>query len=156
MELERLQVRVYRALPEALKMPAIRHGTPNFTVGSLAWLTDGGGRVLLVRPSYRDGWLPTGGFLRKGETPLETVTREVREELGVEAAIGPHHRVAFDVERRGVTFLSVGVVPSEPALVLSPEILETRWFPLDAMPPFPDDFTERFTDEDRDAIARVR
>ena len=149
-------MRVFRALPESLKMPAIRWGTPNFTVGSLAWLTDDGRRVLLTRPSYRDGWLPTGGFLRRGETPLETVTREVREELGVVADVAPHHRVAFDVERRGVTFISVGRVPEQLDLLLSAEILETRWFPLDALPLFPEDFTEAFTDEDRDAIARVR
>ena len=103
MELEGLQVRLFRALPEALKMPAIRLGTPNFTVGSLSWLTDDGERVLLTRPSYRTGLLPTGGLLRKGETPLETVTREVQEELGVVAEVRPHHRVAFDVGRRGVT-----------------------------------------------------
>ena len=156
MDLERLQVRLYRALPDSLKMTAIRLGTPNFTVGSLAWLTDDGERVLLARPSYRDGWLPTGGFLRKGETPLETVTREVREELGVDLEIAPHHRVAFDIERRGVTFVSVGIVPVGVALVLSPEVLETRWFPVDELPPFPKDFTEAFLPEDRDAIARVR
>ncbi|MCU1599955.1 MAG: hydrolase [Frankiales bacterium] len=155
MELERLQVRAFRALPEALKMPAIRLGTPNFTVGSLTWLTDDGKRVLLTRPSYRQGWLPTGGFLRKGETPLETVTREVQEELGVVADVEPHHRVAFDVERRGVTFVSAGLLPRSMALVLSAEILETRWFPVDDLPPFPSDFSEGFTVEDRAAITRL-
>jgi ADP-ribose pyrophosphatase YjhB (NUDIX family) len=156
MDLERLQVRLYRGLPDRLKMPAIRLGTPNFTVGSLAWLTDDGERVLLGRPSYRSGWLPAGGFLRKGETPHETVTREVEEELGIRAEIQPHHRVAFDVERRGVTFVSVGVLPAGVALVLSPEVLETQWFHVDALPPFPKDFRELFLPEDRVAIARVR
>ena len=96
MDLEAVQVRVYRALPPRLKMAAIRLATPTFTVGSIAWLTDDGHRVLLARPSYRAGWLPTGGFVRKGETPHQTVTREVREELGVTAEVRPHHRVAFD------------------------------------------------------------
>jgi ADP-ribose pyrophosphatase YjhB (NUDIX family) len=155
MDLERLQVRIYRALPDSLKATATRLGTPSFTVGSLAWLTDGEGRVLLARPTYRDGWLPTGGFVQKGETPLETVTREVREELGLDLDIAPHHRVAFDIERRGVTFVSVGRVPAEPDLVLSPEVLETRWFPVDELPPFPQDFHEGFEPEDRDAIARL-
>ena len=155
MDLERLQVRAYRLLPPSLKTAAIRLATPNFTVGSLAWLTDDGERVLLARPSYRAGWLPTGGFLRKGETPLETVTREAQEELGVRATIEPHHRVAFDLERRGVTFVSVGRLPRGVALVLSPEILETRWFPLDALPEFPRDFSEGFLPEDVAAIARV-
>ena len=156
MDLERVQVRVYRALPDRLKMTAIRLGTPNFTVGSLAWLTDDGERVLLARPSYRDGWLPTGGFVRKGETPQETVTREIEEELGLALDIAPHHRVAFDVDRRGVTFVSVGRVPQGAELVLSAEVRETRWFPVGELPAFPADFTEGFLEEDRDAIARVR
>ena len=156
MDREAVQVRVYRALPPRLKTAAIRLATPTFTVGSLAWLTDDGHRVLLTRHSYREGWLPTGGFLQKGETPLETVTREVKEELGVSADIRPYHRVAFDVARRGVTFVSVGVLPKDVALVLSPEVLETRWFPVDDLPPFPRQFSELFLPEDRDEIARVR
>jgi ADP-ribose pyrophosphatase YjhB (NUDIX family) len=156
MDREAVQVRVYRALPKRLKTSAIRLATPSFTVGSLAWLTDDGQRVLLARPSYRAGWLPTGGFVRKGETPLQTVTREVHEELGVPAEVAVHHRVAFDVERRGVTFVSVGLLPPGCALVLSPEILETRWFPVDDLPPFPRDFSERFLPEDRDALAQLR
>lgn len=156
MDLQRLEVAVYRALPERLKGRAIRLGTPNFTVGSLAWLTDGQGRVLLSRPTYRKGWLPTGGFLRKGETPLRTVVREIGEELGVTAQVAPHHRVAFDVQRRGVTFVSVGLLDPSAELRLSPEVESTRWFALDEVPPFPRDFTEGFTDEDRAAIAAVR
>jgi ADP-ribose pyrophosphatase YjhB (NUDIX family) len=156
MDLERLQVVTYRILPPRLKTLATRLGTPNFTVGALAWLTDDGERVLLCRPSYRKGWLPTGGFVQKGELPLETVAREVKEELGVTADIKPYHRVAFDVVRRGVTFVSVGVLPKDVALVLSPEVLETRWFPVDDLPPFPRNFSELFLPEDRDAIARVR
>jgi ADP-ribose pyrophosphatase YjhB (NUDIX family) len=156
MAVEWLQVQGYRLLPRSLRMAAVRWATPNFTAGSLAWLTDDGERVLLARPSYRKGWLPTGGFLRKGETPLQTVTREVREELGVDADIAAHHRVAFDLRRRSVTFVSVGRLPVGATLRLSPEVLETRWFRLDALPRFPRDFTEGFLPEDADAIARVR
>lgn len=155
MDREALQVRVYRALPKRLKPRAIRVATPSFTVGSLAWLTDDGHRVLLSRPSYRDGWLPTGGFLQKGETPHETIVREIGEELGVTAQVEPHHRVAFDAARRSLTFVSVGLLPEGCALVLSPEILETRWFPVDDLPPFPREFSERFLPEDREAIARL-
>jgi ADP-ribose pyrophosphatase YjhB (NUDIX family) len=155
MDAERLQVAVYNALPRPLKHLATRYATPNFTVGSLAWLTDDGTRVLLTRPSYRAGWLPTGGFVRKGETPYETVTREIEEELGVRAEVLPHHRVAFDLRKQGVTFVSVGVLPKDVALVLSPEVLETRWFPVDDLPAFPDDFSEGWLPEDREAVAKL-
>ncbi|MFN2540106.1 MAG: hypothetical protein ABR549_18400, partial [Mycobacteriales bacterium] len=62
----------------------------------------------------------------------------------------------FDVDRRGITFVSVGRVPAQAELVLSPEVRETRWFPLDELPRFPDHFTEGFLPEDRDAVASVR
>lgn len=155
MDLERVQVAVYKALPPSLKELAIRAGTPNYTVGALAWLTDDGKRVLLARPSYRSGWHPVGGFLRKGETPSQTLVREIEEELGVRAVVEPHHRVALDLGRRGVTFVTVGRLPVGASLVLSAEVVETRWFPIDELPPLPEDFTEGYLPEDREAIARL-
>src|SRR5215472_15486250 len=53
-----------------------------------ALFTDAGGRVLLVRPTYKPGWDIPGGYMEHGETPLETCRREVREELGIEPPIG--------------------------------------------------------------------
>jgi 8-oxo-dGTP pyrophosphatase MutT (NUDIX family) len=53
-----------------------------------ALFTDPGGRVLLVRPTYRPGWDIPGGYMEHGETPLQTCRREVREELGIEPQIG--------------------------------------------------------------------
>jgi ADP-ribose pyrophosphatase YjhB (NUDIX family) len=152
MELEALQVKVYRNLPGWLQQQAIRRTTPNFTVGSLAWLTDDGDRVLLSRSSYRAGWLPTGGFVRRGETPFQTLEREVTEELGTVADLRPHHRVAFDVRKQGVSFVHVGLLKPGVALVLSPEVLETQWFSLDHLPDFPPTFHERWLPEDAAAL----
>jgi ADP-ribose pyrophosphatase YjhB (NUDIX family) len=155
MDVEGLQVRVYRNLPPWLKKQATRRATPNFTVGALAWLTDDGNRVLLSRSSYRPGWLPTGGFLRRGETPLQTLEREVVEELGVPAEIRPHHRVAFDVGRQGVSFVHVGLVAPDLDLTLSSEVVRTQWFPVDAMPAFHPDFHERWLPEDLEAVRQL-
>jgi 8-oxo-dGTP pyrophosphatase MutT (NUDIX family) len=41
--------------------------------------------VLLVDHKKAKLWLPTGGHVEPGEHPKETVVREAREELGVEA-----------------------------------------------------------------------
>lgn len=60
-----------------------RHGV---WMSSAALVTDGEGRVLIVRPSYRtDGrWLLPGGGVERDESPLEGCLREVREEVGTE------------------------------------------------------------------------
>ncbi len=44
---------------------------------------DVAGRVLVVKPTYRDGWLLPGGAGNHGESPRVTAIREVFEEVGV-------------------------------------------------------------------------
>jgi 8-oxo-dGTP diphosphatase len=40
-------------------------------------------RILLIRHKRLDTWLPVGGELEEGETPLEAAQRELREETGL-------------------------------------------------------------------------
>ncbi|WP_441250541.1 NUDIX domain-containing protein [Kitasatospora sp. McL0602] len=49
---------------------------------------DEGGRVLLVKPTYKRGWEIPGGYLHPGETPSQGAAREVEEELGIAPPIG--------------------------------------------------------------------
>lgn len=46
-------------------------------------------RVLLCDHRRSGLWLPTGGHVEPGEDPAETVRREAREELGIEARFHP-------------------------------------------------------------------
>ncbi|MCW2601128.1 MAG: hydrolase [Frankiales bacterium] len=153
MDLTALKVRVYRLLPRWLQRRAVRFSTPNFTVGAIGLITVDGSQVLLVRQTYRSGWVPPGGLLGRGEQPIEALVREVREELGLELSFGPWHRVAFDARRQGVGFVSVAVVP-EGTVVFprSPEIREVGWFRVDDLPPMPNDFYEGMPPEDLDAL----
>jgi 8-oxo-dGTP diphosphatase len=54
-----------------------------------------GGRVLLVKPNYRDHWSLPGGILEHGEPPHVGCFREVEEEIGLVLAPGPLLTVAW-------------------------------------------------------------
>jgi ADP-ribose pyrophosphatase YjhB (NUDIX family) len=53
-----------------------------------AVVVDDDGRVLLVRNAWSDGWIAPGGNVEPGEALRAAAVREVREETGVEAAVG--------------------------------------------------------------------
>jgi ADP-ribose pyrophosphatase YjhB (NUDIX family) len=64
--------------------------TPQVAVG--AFIFDDRGRVLLIergQPPSQGAWTVPGGKLEPGETLAQAVAREVREETGLVAEIGP-------------------------------------------------------------------
>jgi 8-oxo-dGTP diphosphatase len=51
-------------------------------------IRDAAGRILLVEPKYKPNWDIPGGMAEANEPPHETARRELREELGIEVAVG--------------------------------------------------------------------
>ncbi|GAA3086021.1 NUDIX hydrolase [Streptosporangium carneum] len=60
--------------------------TPRAAAGALFF--DEQGRLLLVRPHYKDYRDIPGGYIEPGETPFQACVREVHEELGIQPPIG--------------------------------------------------------------------
>ena len=61
---------------------------PTMYGAAAALFTDELGRVLLVKPNYRDHWSLPGGILEEGEPPPAGCAREVAEELGLHITPG--------------------------------------------------------------------
>ncbi|MEU1328683.1 NUDIX hydrolase [Streptomyces sp. NPDC005865] len=69
-------------------VPAAQYAASRHAVwlGAAAIITDEVGRILLVRPTYREdgSWLLPGGVVEPGEHPHVTCRREITEELGLD------------------------------------------------------------------------
>jgi len=106
------------------------------TVASVLFL-DGDGRVLIVKPTYQEGWTLPGGGVETGESPLEAARREVREELGLEMRF--HSLIAVDYRRGGlvpeavaVLFFGGRLAASGVVTTVAPdEIASVAWEPLE-------------------------
>lgn len=80
----------WRLLPGWLQRLAVRVAAPKVTLGACAVIQDARGRVLLAHHTYRaHAWGLPGGFVSTGEQPGTGLERELREELGVAARVGP-------------------------------------------------------------------
>ncbi|MGA4840454.1 NUDIX domain-containing protein [Streptomyces sp. G45] len=93
-------------------------------------ILDDAGRVLLVDPVYKDGFILPGGSALANELPHVAVTREVHEEVGLE--LRPLRLLVVDCfpenrerdPREGISFVFfMGVVGPEAPILTDPEEL---------------------------------
>ena len=108
------------------------------TMGVRAVVLDAGGRVFLVRHSYLPGWHLPGGGVEVGETALEALARELREEGNIELTGAPvlHgvHLNTFVTRRDHVLVYVVRDFIQTHARGADREIVETGFFLVDKMP----------------------
>jgi 8-oxo-dGTP pyrophosphatase MutT (NUDIX family) len=92
---------------------------PMKRVASGALIRDGEGRVLVVKPTYKEMWEIPGGLVEVGESPREAARRELVEELGRSIEIGAllcvHYADGSRVPGDGLNFVFDGGTTATPA-----------------------------------------
>ena len=108
------------------------------TLGVRALVLDAEGRVFLIKQTYTAGWQLPGGGVEAGETLLDALTRELREEGNIELTGPPQlHGVFFHPRysaRDHVTIYVVREFRQSALPVPNSEIADHGFFPLDALP----------------------
>jgi 8-oxo-dGTP diphosphatase len=61
---------------------------PGVIASAAGLIGDGAGRLLVVKPNYRDYWTLPGGVCELGESPQDGCAREVAEEIGLALRVG--------------------------------------------------------------------
>jgi 8-oxo-dGTP pyrophosphatase MutT (NUDIX family) len=120
------------------------------TQGVKAMIYDGQGRLLLVRHAYgrSDLWMLPGGGIARRESPEAAVRREVREEVGCALiAIEPLGTYAARAEGRRDTVHLFRATTADTPTVDGVELVEARFFGLDALPSTVSPATMRRVDE---------
>lgn len=107
-------------------------------VGCRVLAFDAEGRVLLVRHSYGTGkWMPPGGGIGRGETPVAAAVRELREETG--CSLHEASQIALVEEGLHGTGNLVHVIAGRGEGRLAPdgrEVIEAAFFAMDDLPDF--------------------
>jgi 8-oxo-dGTP pyrophosphatase MutT (NUDIX family) len=131
---------VRRALERALRrvLGFYWRFSRGLTLGVRALVIDGEGRIFLVKHSYVRGWHLPGGGVEPGETLVEALARELREEGNIEVTGPPRlHGIFFndrDSGRDHVALFLVRNFRQSAAPVPDHEITAHGFFAVEALP----------------------
>ena len=127
--------KIWRRLPVRLRRWSMRLTHTRFTVTAGAIIFNQAGEILILKHRFRagSGWGLPGGFLERGEQPIDALRRELREELDleiedVEIFTARSFRKPKQVE---VLFRGRANGPVKPRTM---EVERAEWFSLDALP----------------------
>lgn len=108
------------------------------TMGVRAMAFDAAGHLFLVRHTYVPGWHLPGGGIEPGETALQSLEREIREEGNLVITRPPRlHGLYFNSAGSNrdhvALYVLEAVIQTEPKRPDN-EIAEAGFFPLNALP----------------------
>jgi ADP-ribose pyrophosphatase YjhB (NUDIX family) len=134
--MKRIVARLWKSLHGPLQWRLLWLSNSKFMVGVTGVVRDDQGNVLLLRhrlwPDDRPWGLPTG-YAHAGEEFGQTVTREVREETGLEVKAGRQVHMKSGYRLRIEVAYEAHLVGGD--MKFDPfEILEGAWFSPDALP----------------------
>jgi 8-oxo-dGTP diphosphatase len=135
--------KAFYSMPHPMRRRLVRLLVPKYLVGAVCIVRDAEaedpGRILLLRqPSHR-GWGLPAGLLKKAEPPHVGAARELHEESGVRIDpkdLTPANPNAIVHAKGWIDTVFLGSVPasSTDLIVDGGEVLEARWFPIEALP----------------------
>jgi ADP-ribose pyrophosphatase YjhB (NUDIX family) len=114
---------------------SLRLAVPRHRIGAVVVLTDDRRRVLLVEHVFHPGdpWGLPGGWVRRDESPEQAVRRELLEETGLRAEIGPVVHLERISRPWHVGVAYAGAVRGG-ELRLGAELVDSRWVDPDDLP----------------------
>lgn len=93
------------------------------------------GRILMLQHVFHPvaPWGLPGGWLNRGESPAECAVRELEEETGLTADLGPVIHVSREDIPSHIGIAYMAKIKPGP-IVPSSEILDAAWYPIDSLP----------------------
>lgn len=105
---------------------------PTFSIGVFGIITNNNKEVLLCHRRDYDLWNLPGGGMEHGESPWDTVVREIKEEIGVSATITQLLGIYSKPEKNEVVFMFECTIEGAPTLTDEADKIE--YFPLETIP----------------------
>lgn len=122
-------------LVQPMMILGIRLIVPRHRVGVSVVALDQENRILLLKHVFHPyaPWGLPGGWMDRGETPQQCALRELKEEVGFAAELGPVVHITREQDMMGINMAFLAEVTPGP-FTFSSEILSAKWFKRSTLP----------------------
>ena len=133
--LKNLMAQIWRGVPAGLRRWTLRMTNARFTVTAGSLIFNQQGQVLLLKHRFRagSGWGLPGGFIKRGEQPLDALRRELEEEIALKIENAEVLSARSFKRPRQVEILFISETQASPK-PQSIEVESAVWFSADDLP----------------------